>query len=60
MKNPEPVVPVKKPRHVKAATHHLVIQRDKAITVRDKAAAEVKGIDAALLALGWQEPLNLV
>ena len=43
MKNPEPVVPVKKPRHVKAATHHLVIQRDKAITVRDKAAAEVKG-----------------
>jgi hypothetical protein len=60
MKNPEPVVPVKKPRHVAIATNHLVIQLDKAIAVRDKAAAEVKELDAALLALGWQDQLNLL
>ena len=47
--------PVKKPRHVAIATKHLVIQRDKAIGIRDKAAAEVKELDAALSALGYPE-----
>ncbi len=45
----------KKPRHVNIATNHLVIQREKAIAVRDKAAKEVEDLDAALLALGWPE-----
>jgi hypothetical protein len=53
--SPELKQAVKKPRHVAIATNHLVIQREKAIAVRDKAAAEVKELDAALLALGWQE-----
>jgi hypothetical protein len=53
-KAPEPQ-PVKKPRHVTIATNHLVIQREKAIAIRDAAAAEVKELDAALLALGWLE-----
>jgi hypothetical protein len=52
MKN-ESEAPLKKPRHVAIATSHLVIQRDKAISIRDKAANEVKELDAALLALGW-------
>ncbi len=55
MKQEEPIVPVKKPRHVAIATNHLVIQRDKAIGIRDKAAVEVNELDAALLALGWTE-----
>jgi hypothetical protein len=41
-------------RHVAVATRHLIAQRDKAITIRDNAAKEVKEIDAALLALGWE------
>lgn len=45
--------PKSKPRHVVIATRHLVTQRSKAIAVRDKAAGEVKELDAALLALGW-------
>ena len=53
--SPELKQAVKKPRHVAIATNHLVIQRMKAIAVRDKAAAEVKELDAALLALGWLE-----
>ena len=53
--SPELKQAVKKPRHVAIATNHLVIQRDKAIGIRDKAAAEVKELDAALLALGWTE-----
>ena len=52
---PVEVVKGKKPRHVAIATNHLVIQRDKAIAIRDKAANEVKELDAALLALGWLE-----
>ena len=52
--------PIKKPRHVAIATNHLVIQRDKAISVRNKAAAEVEELDAALLALGWNEQLKLI
>jgi hypothetical protein len=51
--SPELKQAVKKPRHVAIATNHLVIQRDKAISIRDKAANEVKELDAALLALGW-------
>lgn len=47
--------PIKKPRHVAIATNHLVKQREKAISIRDKAAAEVKELDAALEALGWVE-----
>ena len=53
--SPELKQAVKKPRHVAIATNHLVIQREKAIAVRDKAAAEVQELDAALLALGWLE-----
>jgi hypothetical protein len=45
----------KKPRHVSVAINHLLAQRTKAIKVRDKAAEEVKSLDAALLALGWGE-----
>ena len=55
-----PAVPeVKTPRHVAIGTRHLVIQRDKLINIRDNAIDELKGIDAALLALGWQEQLTL-
>ncbi len=52
-------VPAKQPRHVAIAQRHLLAQREKAITVRDKAANEVKELDAALLALGWSEQLSL-
>ena len=45
----------KRPRHVAFAVKHLIAQRDKAIVIRDKAASEVKELDAALLALGWPE-----
>ena len=50
---------IKQPRHVAIAQRHLLAQRDKAITIRDKAASEVKELDAALLALGWTEQLSL-
>ena len=43
----------KQPRHTSLAIKHCVAQRDKAIAARDKAAKEVKELDAALLALGW-------
>ena len=46
---------MKKPRHVAIATNHLVIQRDKAIGIRDKSAAEVKELVLILIALGWLE-----
>jgi hypothetical protein len=45
--------PKAKPYRVVLATKHLVKQRAKAIAARDKAAGEVKELDAALLALGW-------
>lgn len=45
----------KKPRHVAVAIDHMVMQRNKAIAIRDKAAKEVEALDAALLALGWPE-----
>ena len=45
----------KQPRHTSVAIRHLVAQREKAIADRDKAEAQVKGLDAALLALGWPE-----
>lgn len=45
----------KKPRHVTVAIKHMVAQREKAIAIRDTAAKEVEGLDAALLALGWLE-----
>lgn len=45
----------RKPRRIATAINHLVQQREKAIAIRDKAAAEVKDLDAALLALGWPE-----
>ena len=61
MKTKEPEAPVvkKQPRHIAIGTRHLVIQRDKLINIRDNAIDELKGIDAALLALGWQEQLTL-
>ena len=55
MKQEEPVLPVKKPRHVAIATNYFAIQRYKAIGIRALTAAEVKELDAALLALGWTE-----
>ena len=45
----------KKPRHIVVATSHLLKQRDKAISDRDKAAKQVEELDAALEALGWPE-----
>jgi hypothetical protein len=69
-KKTEPeTAPKKTPRHIAIGTRHLVIQRDKLIAIRDGAdliairdgaVDELKGIDAALLALGWQEQLNLL
>lgn len=53
-------VPTKQPRHVAIAQRHLLAQREKAVTVRDKAASEVKELDAALLALGWTDQLSLI
>jgi hypothetical protein len=60
-KKTEPeTAPKKTPQHIAIGTRHLVIQRDKLIAIRDGAVDELKGIDAALLALGWQEQLNLL
>ena len=58
-KDQEPAPAKKQPRHIAIGTRHLLIQRDKLITIRDTAAEELKGIDAALLALGWSEQLTL-
>jgi hypothetical protein len=60
MKHETELVSKKQPRHIAIGTRHLVIQRDKLIIIRDNAIYELKGIDAALLALGWQEQLNLL
>ena len=62
MKSKEPEAPAakKQPRHIAIGTRHLVIQRDKLVAIRDSAIDELKGIDAALLALGWQEQLSLL
>jgi len=49
-----PIVP-KRPRHIAIGINHLVIQRNKAMAVRDKAAQEVKELEAALSALGWSD-----
>lgn len=46
---------VKKPRHIVVATSHLIKQRDKAISDRDKAAKQVEELELALSALGWTE-----
>jgi hypothetical protein len=46
---------VKPSRHVEVAKRHLIAQREKAISIRDKAAKEVTELDAALEALGWPE-----
>ena len=54
-KHEEAPAPVKRPRHIAISINHLVIQRDKARAIRDKADEEVKGLDAALLALGWSD-----
>ena len=54
-KHEEAPAPVKRPRHIAISINHMVIQRSKAAAIRDKAAEEVKGLDAALLALGWTE-----
>lgn len=57
---PAPVeAQTKQPRHVAIAQRHLLAQREKAISIRDKSANEVKELDAALLALGWSEQLSL-
>ena len=53
--SPELKQAVKRPRHVAIAANHLVIQRDKAIGIRDKSAAEVKELVLILIALGWLE-----
>ena len=50
----------KQPRHIAIGTRHLIIQRDKLIAIRENAIDELRGIDAALMALGWQEQLNLL
>jgi len=49
---PKPESTPKTPRHVTIATRHLIEQREKAISIRDKAAVEVEAIDRALDALG--------
>ena len=54
-KHEEAPAPVKRPRHIAISINHLVIQRDKAMAVRDKAAQEVKELEAALSALGWSD-----
>ena len=54
---PEPA-PKKQPRHIAIGTRHLIIQRNKLIAIRENAIDELRGIDAALMALGWQEQLN--
>ena len=51
----QPGKPAKQPRHVAIAQRHLIAQRDKAITIRDKASSEVEELEAALIALGWPE-----
>ena len=54
-KHEEAPAPVKRPRHIAISINHLVIQRAKAMAVRDKAAQEVKELEAALSALGWTD-----
>ena len=54
-KHEEAPAPVKRPRHIAISINHLVIQHDKAMAVRDKAAQEVKELEAALSALGWTD-----
>ena len=54
-KHEEAPAPVKRPLHIAISINHLVIQRDKAMAVRDKAAQEVKELEAALSALGWTD-----
>jgi len=49
----QPGKPAKQPRHVAIAQRHLIAQRDKAVTARDKAGVEVEEIESALRALGW-------
>ena len=56
---PAPVeTPIKQPRHVAIAQRHLLAQREKAVSVRDKAAKEVDELEAALDALGWTDIEN--
>lgn len=43
-----------RPRHTAIAILHLIEQRGKAITVRDRATGEVTALDEALKALGWK------
>ena len=43
------------PQPVQTAINNLVKQRDKEIKGRDEHTLALKGIDAALLALGWLE-----
>jgi hypothetical protein len=52
---PTVVKPVKVPRRIANAKTHLIAQREKAIAIRDAAEAEIKMLDASLLALGWPE-----
>lgn len=47
--------PIKKSRHVSVAINHMVSERNKQLSIRDKAAKEIEYLDAALLALGWPE-----
>ena len=49
----------KQPRRIKNSIQNILAQREKAITVRDQATAELKNYDAALIALGWIEQLTL-
>ena len=49
----------KKPRHIVVATNHLLKQRDRALNDRRKADNQVKELEAALIALGWNEQLSL-
>ena len=49
----------KQPRRINTSIRNILAQREKAISVRDQATAEVKNYDAALIALGWMEQLTL-
>ena len=57
---PDESSPVQKPkqkrsRYTTLAIKHLTHERDKAIAIRDRAAADIAELDGALLALGWPE-----
>jgi len=52
-----PAAVQKSPRHIVVATRHLLAQREKAITNRDKADVEVGQLTAALESLGWSDDL---